>query len=225
MAATLLQPSTEDANDRAAPPPEPAVDEERLAFERNFDRSSIAVSWRELLAGFVALAAWFLLFAGGILIATAPYIKTLGTNVAIAQWTSAMSMIVLFWTITNVGILSCLAAVLGAFGRRTRFTSRLAVNYPDDTATNPTNADPRIVVIMYATAIIRGFGVYALMLAGLLVMATETMLNPSQDQYVRLAATISVISFYAGYDPEMFAGILERIKRLVESKPSGAARD
>jgi hypothetical protein len=220
MATALLQPRAEETLARTATQQEPAVDEERIAFERNFDRSSIAVSWRELLTGFFALAAWFLLFAGGILIGTASYIKSLEGNLAVTQWMWAVTMVVLFWTITNVGILSCLAAILGAFGRRTRFTSRLAVNYPDDAAISPTNADARTVVILYASAIIRGFGVYALMLAGLLVMATETLLNPSQGHYVRLAATISVISFYAGYDPEMFAGILERIKRLVESKPA-----
>ena len=58
------------------------------------------------------------------------------------------------------------------------------------------------------------------MLAGLLVMATEALTSPTQGHYVRLASTISVVSFYAGYDPQMFAVILDRIKRLLDSKPS-----
>jgi hypothetical protein len=102
--------------------------------------------------------------------------------------------------------------MIGALGRRTRFASR-------PSAANPGLGDVTDnVIVHYASALIRGFGVYALVLAGLLVVATDMMIKPDQGGYVRLAGLISVISFYAGYDPEMFAGFLERVKRFLESK-------
>ncbi len=36
-------------------------------------------------------------------------------------------------------------------------------------------------------------------------------------QHLRLASTMSIMSFYAGYDPEMFGCLLQRVKRLFES--------
>jgi hypothetical protein len=224
MDTTLLERRTEAEADALNAQQEPVVDhapvidEERILFERSFDRSAIAVSWRELLAGFAALGGWFVLFAGGILIGTQVYISALGGALSLGLRTWYLMMVVMFWTITNVGLLSCLAAILGAFGRRTKFTSHLATHWADEELSDTTRANPRTVVILYASAIMRGFGVYALVLAGLLVLATDMLVTPSQVEYVRLAATISIISFYAGYDPQMFAGILDRIKRLVESK-------
>jgi hypothetical protein len=35
---------------------------------------------------------------------------------------------------------------------------------------------------------------------------------------VRLAGMVSVISFYAGYDPEMLAGLLKRIERFLKTE-------
>ena len=136
--------------------PGQAVDDERIAFEQAW--SPTAVSWRELCTGFAALGAWFLLFAGGILVGTDAFIKSFSATTSLLTAAWAGTVIILFWTITNVGLLSCLAAILGAFGRRTRFTSRLAATYPEETAVSPTHADARTIVVIYASAVMRGFG-------------------------------------------------------------------
>lgn len=194
------------------------IDQERIDFERSFDRGRIVAGWRELTVGFLALAMWFLLFAGGVLVGTESYITAMTQGAGFVEGLRLTAMIILFWTITNVGILSILAAILGAFGRRTRFTSRVAL---ESAETNPallTEENAREVCIHYASATMRGFGVYALVLSGLIVLATDALVSPTQGQYVRLAAMISVISFYAGYDPAMFSGFLDRIRKFLDNK-------
>jgi hypothetical protein len=200
-------------------PPQPLpVDEERAAFEREYEGSQVLVGWRELVVSTSALLTWFALFAGGTLIATRPFIDAMAGATGLLESTGLSVIILLFWTITNVGILSMLAAILGAFGQRTRFTSRIP---PYNTIlVSPqisTDANPRELFTHYASAIMRGFGVYTLVLSGLLVLATDAIVAPTQGQYVRMAGMVSVISFYAGYDPEMLAGLLKRIERFIKT--------
>jgi hypothetical protein len=165
----------------------------------------------EFVAGFLALVLWFVVFGGGILVNTAPARAQLTAPSTIRETFNAAVIVFLFWTITNVGVLSCLSAFLGAIGRRTRFAVQLteANSYADLIPQNN-------IWSHYASAVIRGFGIYAMVMAGLLVLATETFENPSQGGYLRLAATIALIAFYAGYDPELFAGVLQRVKRLID---------
>lgn len=170
------------------------------------DMHTVSVGWRELGLGAAALMTWFSLFAGGILVNTEPARTALTAASTFAERVSQLPIILCCWTVTNVGCLACLAAVLGAVGRRTHFTSGNTINHFDQSTT----LRLRVAAIYYASAIMRGFGVYALVLGGLLVLATDTLVTPTQEEYLRLASTTSVISFYAGYDPEMFAGILER---------------
>ena len=194
------------------------IDPDRLEFERNFDQPLLIASRKELLTGFIVLGAWFMVFAGGILVGTQHYITAITEGATFFDAARFSVIIFLFWTITNVGILSCLAAVLGAFGRRTNFTDKV---FFDDVSTADhrlRSADAREVIVHYASAVMRGFGVYTLVLSGLLVLATDALIAPTQGQYVRMAALVSVISFYAGYDPTMFAGFLDRIQKFIENK-------
>jgi hypothetical protein len=195
-----------------------AVDPERLAFERNFDRGEFIAGWQELLLGSAALAGWFALFTGGTLIATKPYMDAIAGSISPLQAAWSGLMIVAFWTISNVGLLSILSAVLGAFGQRTHFTAKVTASQPAVAEDEVSAGSSREMLTHYASAIMRGFGVYALLLSGLLVMATDAIVAPDQSQYVRLAGTVSVISFYAGYDPEMLAGLLKRIERFLKTE-------
>ncbi len=169
----------------------------------------------ELSLGIIALIVWFGLFTGGILISTEAHRNKIGdvsqgAALAIINWLAVCA----FWTITNVGILSCIAAYLGALGRRTRFTMRIDQIQEDKDGSRRQISG---VGTFYVSALMRGFGVYALILAGLLVWGTETLISPSQAAYMRIAPTISIIGFYAGYDPCMFAGLLERVKSFVQT--------
>jgi hypothetical protein len=169
------------------------------------------VSYVELVFGAAALLGWFVLFGGAILIGTEPYRKVIA-NLDTTQHLFRSSLIVLaFWTITNVGLLCCLSSCLGALGRRTRFAVRIGA------PAHRTDMVPRPVLLHYVSAVIRGFSIYGIVMAGLLVLATESFITPTQGEYVRLAATMSVMSFYAGYDPGALASLLHRVRKLFEA--------
>ena len=224
-------PTNAFANPRVQPPPE--VDSERQAFEQNWQRNElpanaagepqpretvsvpVIISLWELVVGAVCISLWFILFAGGILIATQPYLQQLNADMSLGKRLHSWTMVLCFWTITNIGMLSCLSAMLGALGRRTRFTV-LVATHP---CVEPEPQDARSALIFYYSAVMRGFGIYTLVQAGLLVLATKAFIQPEQGEYLRLAATMSVLGFYAGYDPEMFGVLLARVRRLFESPP------
>ncbi|MCI0361098.1 MAG: hypothetical protein L0211_21675 [Planctomycetaceae bacterium] len=220
-AERLSEPTSDEPLPRVdrPPPTAPPVEQERADFERQFEESQVTAGWRELFFSSASLLLWFALFAGGTLIATQPFIDSVARTTNAFEAAGYSVIIILFWTITNVGILSMLAAVLGAFGQRTRFASPIAGRGLLGTPAQPsTDANPRELFTHYASAIMRGFGVYTLVLSGLLVLATDAIVAPTQGQYVRLAGMVSVISFYAGYDPEMLAGLLKRIERFLKTE-------
>ena len=204
------------------------VDPERIAFEAAQREGATArherpiqLSAKELVFGLTLLILWFGLFSGGILVSSKPYRdqlefpQSLGLSAIITNWL----IVTTTWSITNLGLLACIAASLGALGLRTRFTSRTD---PMQAALEVAQPEDRGVATYYVSAIMRGFGIYGLVLAGLLVLATESLANPTQEAYMRLAPTVSIISFYAGYDPSIFAGLLDRVKSFLQSNnPKG----
>ena len=177
-------------------------------------QAALPVSTSELVLGLLGLVTWFGLFSGGILISTEPYRAVLQTPTQVSQTVVSLIVVSLFWTITNVGVLSCVAAFLGALGRRTHFTLGTDLVPAVHPVPQP---DLQGLGTYYVSAIMRGFGIYTLVLAGLLVLATESLASPTQAAYMRLAPTISIISFYGGYDPTMFAGLLDRVKTLLQT--------
>jgi hypothetical protein len=195
--AAGLTPSAEPADPQ---PPSPTM------------RVSAIGIW-ELIMGSVSLVTWFVLFAGGILINTEPYRNRIGGGEGSASLLTSWLIVLLFWTITNVGILACVSAILGALGRRTRFTMQAAMDPDIDSLPEDTMG----ALVFYYSAVMRGFGIYALVFAGLFVLATEAFVKPQAGDYLRLAATMSIASFYAGYDPTVFAVMLLRAKRLFDA--------
>jgi hypothetical protein len=210
--------ATEGLHQTSQSQPDVDADDHRGAFLEQFDGSGAAaggaVGAAELLVGLGAMGAWFVLFAGGVLIGTGSHRTAVANPPGIFDWLWSFMVVLLFWTITNVGLLSCIAAFLGALGRRTRFT---VAALTADSIDVPSTA-PKTVATYYVSAVMRGFGIYALSFAGLLVLATQTFQNPEQGEYLRLAATLSILSFYAGYDPETFAGLLDRVKQFFQLK-------
>ena len=196
------------------------IDPERLAYEAaqgqahtKSQPTSLQISPRELALGLVAMFVWFGLFSGGILVSTQPYREALQNSELSVTMFRVWFFVFLFWTVTNIGILSCVASFLGALGRRTRFTLRMDVPKAD---VNSDQKDPHGVATYYTSAIMRGFGIYMLMLAGILVLATEALIAPTQSEYMRLAPTASIISFYAGFDPSIFASLLSRVESFLQ---------
>jgi len=202
-----------------------SIEPDRVAFEAaqrepdaGVDQRPIQLAVRELGLGILALIIWFALFTGGILVPTQPYRDAIINPTGLASVFASWLMVCSFWTITNIGILAIVASLLGAVGRRTRFTTRTDPMQFAISASHPNG-----IATYYLSAAMRGFGVYSLVLGGLLVLATESLVSPTQDSYMRLAPTVSIISFYAGYDPGIFAGLLDRVKSFLQAgNPEGA---
>lgn len=178
--------------------------------------SESAVSGTELSFGLGGIALWFLLFTGGVLINSQPYRDLVVNSTIVTEWLSAYVMTILFWTVTNVGLLTCLAALIGAAGYRTRFAQHASRDRLPEVVSQRSMLP--FDSVHYFSAIVRGFSIYALSFAGLFVLATDSLQNPDQGSYLRLAATMTIAGFYAGYDPRTFSGLLGRVKTFFETK-------
>lgn len=190
------------------------IDADRLAYEAA-QRQPVELSAAELSVGCVAIAVWFCLFAGGALVNTGPYRTAIQNPQGLASGLSAWLVVLAFWTVTNVGILSCVSAFLGALGRRTRFTQQTDSRRP---VIDATDDDPERLATYYLSSVLRGFGVYTIILGGILVLATSALTAADQSEYLRLAPTVSIISFYAGWDPKVFSGLLGRVNAFLNTK-------
>ncbi|MBC8350841.1 MAG: hypothetical protein H8E66_02575 [Planctomycetes bacterium] len=202
------------------------VPEERLEFENSFDAdatetaatmlpSEKELQWPDLVVAVLALGAWFVLFAGGILIGTAPFRSQIGGSAPLgfAEHAKAWYVVLAFWTVTNIGLIACASALLGAVGRRVGFTTVDA----EDVVVR--QAAQKQVGLYYGCAIMRGFGVYSLILAGIFVFAQDAASEPEQLHYLSIAPLLSIAGFYAGYDPVLFSGLLARAKKLLNALP------
>ncbi len=194
-----------------------AVEDQSALYPSHITPIKIHILASELVFGLLTLIFWFGLFAGGILIGTGPYRAALQQPAAVMSLLTNSLVVCAFWTITNIGILSCIASYLGALGSRTHFAHRID---PLQSRIGSNGLEMSGLRAYYASAIMRSFGIYALVLAGLLVLVTESLSSPTQATYMRLAPMVTIVSFYAGYDPRIFAGLLDRVKSFMQADPS-----
>ena len=54
----------------------------------------------------------------------------------------------------------------------------------------------------------RGFVVYLAFMAGIYITSANPFENPTAEQYVRFASTLSLFGFVVGYDPTKFQDFL-----------------
>ncbi len=90
-------------------------------------------------------------------------------------------MMILTATTTNIGILCISAAFVG------------------DVLGSPVQA------------IRRGFAIWLSGISGSMLVFTDAMLNPTQEQYIRLAATLGLLSFMLSMRPEKFDEFLGKV--------------
>lgn len=170
------------------------------------------VTLAEIAYGIVAVSSWLLFFVCGTVIGTADHRQLLdaGESGGLLATLWSLFTVLTCYTITNVAFLACLAAIAGEFSSRSRQSSLASA--ASRSAESP---QLREVLACYSAAAMRGFVIYLLFIAGLLLVTTEAIASADQGQYVRLAGTVSVLSFVAGYDTEMFRRALDRVVSLV----------
>ncbi|MFM7168318.1 MAG: hypothetical protein ACKO3T_23990 [Planctomycetaceae bacterium] len=178
-----------------------------------------ALTLPEIVAAVLALGLWFVLFGGGSLLGTEVYRLQLAKSIAWQLKVKPMLVCLCFWTTSNLGLLACLSSFLGAVGYRCRFTQALNADCEVHDATEDVKS---LLVTSYLAAVMRGFGVYTLSLAGLLLVATDAVTAPDQVTYMRLAPLVSIVGFYSGFNPQTFAGLLGRVQKLLRTEAASA---
>ena len=177
------------------------------------------------LFGFILLlAVWLTLFVRAGLINSYPYyvdlvqgnqdqvkyldhklfteLASLSNGLFVSKCLNAL-LFVITWTWTNLLLMSCVASLIGEFGR---------IHITDEK-----NAGCKINII---GALIRGFFIYFFILAGQLVLEGQLPLPSSgleakdttllQMTYFRLAFVSTLFGFVVGYRPSFFNDMLNK---------------
>jgi hypothetical protein len=171
----------------------------------------------EIVAGALALFLWAMIFAVGIIFPSRPYLESLqgiangGRELTWYEVIGRLLAFVVTYTATNAAVLCCLTAWLGELGRRTRIDGspqRGGIHSGD-----------------YIAAVIRGFLAYLAVAAGFIILGSGTNLfvTPTQADYLRMAAIVSLLGFLTGFSPSLFRGLEERFsgKMHLDQKPDG----
>lgn len=163
----------------------------------------------EVVFGIASILCWLCFFLAGTVVATQPYRQMIADTTAAPALglLGAWSIVLTCYTVTNIAFLSCFAAVIGKFCRRSLSYETATING----LTPAPVASFREVLVFYSVAVARGFVIYLMLAAGLIMLTTDAVTNAKQEDYIRLAGTVSVIAFLAGYDAEIFKRALDRI--------------
>jgi hypothetical protein len=163
----------------------------------------------EVVFGVTTIFLWLCFFLVGIVVETESLRTAVAEN-AIAttgEWVGVWIILLTCYTVTNIAILSCCAGVIGKFSRRSLSyeTASLHGLKPAPIAAF------REVLVLYAVAIARGFVIYLLLTGGLILLTTPVVTNSSPEEYIKIAGTVSILAFLAGYDAEIFKRALDRV--------------
>jgi hypothetical protein len=172
-------------------------------------------SWGKTLTVLV-VAVWIFVFLAGILVNSAPYRARISQGLGgggFGQLLKVWLVVFLVYTPTNVAILSLLMGLLGALGR----CATLSVDEESDQESERDTINP------YLSGVLRGFIVYLLTIAGLIVVLEQAPLSPTgPEQYIRLASVISVTGFIVGYNPKYFGKLLNRARQTIGARKKAA---
>ncbi len=165
------------------------------------------MSLKHIFFGVLAAFLWLLFFTLGLLVPTSGSLAALDLETfTISEFALRMLIIVTCWTITNIGFLTCYAAYVGEFARFIRVTEK------------ERNSPTTTIQVSFGRAVVRGFLIYLLVIGGLILTTTDSMLQPAQDTYFRLAGIMSLTGFVTGYYPDMFARFMSRVVVSLESE-------
>lgn len=164
-----------------------------------------ASSKAEFFAGLIGLCVWFALFVVGTRVDSTPHREMIAGDAGLAERIQAFIVVLFCYTPSNTAMLSCVASVLGGLFRRMRARQRHRLLAPS-------------LLVLLLSLVFQGFVVYLVMASGILSFGgwSHFFDNPSQDQYLRLASTCSLISLMIGYSPGLFNSLMGRLEKWVE---------
>ncbi len=163
----------------------------------------------EVVFGVVTIFLWLCFFLAGIVVETRSVRHAVSSSGKLtpSEMLGIWFILLTSYTVTNIAILACLAGVIGKFSRR-------SLSY-EVASLSQLRAAPiatfREVSVLYSVAIARGFVIYLLMIGGLILLTTPVVTDSSPEEYIKVAGTVSILAFMAGYDAEIFKRALDRI--------------
>jgi hypothetical protein len=174
---------------------------------------------------FLALLMWISLVAAGVAISSKHYIENLAapTKHSFGVVVGSGLVVVTCHIVPNGALLSCLAAYLGVLASRT---------FPSQSSKPHLRHDHKAAFTMGIT---RGFYVYLMILSGSVLFSSQgfgqwatresssAAASDDYETYTRLTGLASLISFTAGYNPELFKFLLARVTQF-QTKQLDSAR-
>ncbi len=157
-----------------------------------------------IVFGILAILGWFFMFGLGIFVASKPYREQL---LQAFEW-KAFFVSLLTYTPTNIAVLCELAAFGGGCASQLVITTASRFRADDSQAKMDISDSEIYMQESPVSSMLRGFVVYISFLAGVYVGTNAPFAEPTQEQYARVAGTISLLAFVVGYDPTLFRQLL-----------------
>jgi hypothetical protein len=190
----------------------------------------------------IATLLWLLIFSSGLLVETireryyfAPdyYAKELGTqyswmkadeDIPSSAWisTQAFFKATFCYIPTNLVCLALLSALIGGYASKS-YVAELQEHDEEKFK----SLDARRTMYLQENpwaAMTRGLVVYLCVIAGLYFIVDEPFKTTTPPQYIRLAGTISVLSFIVGFDPTQIDHWLHLGRRALPKRDEAATR-
>jgi hypothetical protein len=200
--------TTADAGPAAVAPSAPTPSSSASLPQRPLTRNEAVVC-------ILAISAWVILTAAGVAVPTKPSIDLISAangKTTMLEFVRAWFLVVTCYTFTNIALLCCVSAVIGAIGRSARI---------DDVERNDPATDLRTLCI---SGMIRGFFMFIVVLSGTLILSDQKYDDITIEQYLKLAGLVSLLSFTIGYDPHLFVTFFERVSKWTDNVPSQKVR-
>ena len=115
-------------------------------------------------------------------------------------------------TFTNTALLAIMMGYIGAAYRL------LTIRRPDRSQIQDSRIDGRTLLC----GVVRAFIVFLLFLSGSIIVLDnpiESLISSTPHQYIKVAASISVLSFLAGWKPELFVEAVASAEHLGDPSP------
>jgi hypothetical protein len=120
-------------------------------------------------------------------------------------------------------LLTCLAGLAGGISSRLTYGRFVEDPLGIEATEKLTVAHVLVRTENPVASMLRSFIVYFIFVAGLALASPQNPFSePTQDQYFRFAAMVSVLGFVVGYDPSVFNSLLRKLPWIREQQQEPA---
>jgi hypothetical protein len=171
--------------------------------------------WSLSLGGLACILIWILLFSAGLFVDTKPLRDQLTKGFDFGD----LFTVCLCYTPTNAALLTCLSGLAGGISSRLTYG-----RFVEDPVGIGAPEKLTVTEVLVRTenpiaSLLRSFIVYFIFVAGLAIASPQNPFSePTQDQYFRFAAMVSVLGFVVGYDPSVFNNFIRRLPWVREQQ-------